>query len=95
MPGNVDAAALTVEQGAVSMRFSIEVDGKPFIPALYRQLAHWPVVLAWLADRTPSAVEARSPETATAPDLAAVTRTDAKLLKSFTSRAGFEPALPP
>jgi hypothetical protein len=26
------------------------VDGKPFLPALYRQIAHWPEVLAWLAE---------------------------------------------
>ena len=50
MPGNVDPAALTAEQRAVLMRFATEVDGTPFIPALYRQLAHWPAVLAWLAD---------------------------------------------
>jgi hypothetical protein len=32
------------------MRFATEVDGAPFIPALYRQLARFPVFLAWLAD---------------------------------------------
>ena len=26
------------------------MNGTSFIPALYRQLAHWPSVLAWLAD---------------------------------------------
>lgn len=50
MPGNVDPAALPTEQCAVLMRFATEVDGVPFIPALYRQLAHWPAVLAWLGD---------------------------------------------
>lgn len=50
MPGNVDPASLPPDQRAVLMRFATEVDGKPFIPALYRQLAHWPSVLAWLAD---------------------------------------------
>jgi len=50
MPGNVEPAALTTEQRAVLMRFATEVDGTPFIPALYRQLAHWPPLLAWLAD---------------------------------------------
>jgi hypothetical protein len=24
------------------------MDGKPFVPALYRQLAHWPAFLAWV-----------------------------------------------
>lgn len=50
MPGNVDAAALPDGPRAVLLRFATEVDGAPFIPALYRQIAHWPAVLAWLAD---------------------------------------------
>lgn len=50
MPGNVDPMALPDTQCAVLMRFATEVDGVPFIPALYRQIAHWPAVLAWLAD---------------------------------------------
>jgi hypothetical protein len=50
MPGNVGPAALSEEQSAVLMRFATTVDGTPFIPALYRQIAHWPPVLAWLAD---------------------------------------------
>lgn len=49
MPGNVDPLALPDDQRAVLMRFVTEMDGKPFIPALYRQLAHWPALLAWLA----------------------------------------------
>ena len=49
MPGNVDPNALPPEQRAVLMRFATEVAGTPFIPALYRQIAHWPPVLAWLA----------------------------------------------
>jgi hypothetical protein len=50
MPGNVDPGALPEAQRGVLMRLATEVDGVPFIPALYRQLAHWPAVLAWLAD---------------------------------------------
>jgi hypothetical protein len=50
MPGNVDPDALPAEQRGVLLRFATEVDGKPFIPALYRQIAHWPAVLGWLAD---------------------------------------------
>jgi hypothetical protein len=50
MPGNVDPAALPPEQRAVLMRFATEVDGAPFIPALYRQLARYPAFLEWLAD---------------------------------------------
>jgi hypothetical protein len=64
MPGNVDPAALTVEQREVLMRFATEVDGTPFIPALYRQIAHWPSMLSWLADELGPRFDA--PETATA-----------------------------
>lgn len=49
MPGNVDPAALPAQQRAVLLRFATEVGGTPFIPALYRQLAHFPPVLTWLA----------------------------------------------
>jgi hypothetical protein len=50
MPGNVDPNTLSPAHRAVLMRFATDVDGVPFIPALYRQLAHWPPLLAWLAD---------------------------------------------
>ncbi|HVY14974.1 MAG TPA: hypothetical protein VHB27_07095 [Rhodopila sp.] len=50
MPGNVAPDALPGDRRAVLMRFATEVDGEPFIPALYRQIAHFPSVLAWLAD---------------------------------------------
>jgi hypothetical protein len=50
MPGNVDPLALPETDRAVLMRFATRMDGKPFVPALYRQIAHWPAVLAWLAD---------------------------------------------
>ena len=43
------------------MRFATDVDGVPFIPALYRQIAHWPAVLAWLADELVPRLDA--PET--------------------------------
>lgn len=49
MPGNVDPAALPPDQRTVLMQLVTEMDGKPFIPALYRQLAHWPAFLAWVA----------------------------------------------
>ncbi len=49
MPGNADPVALPPDQRAVLMQLATEMDGKPFVPALYRQLAHWPSLLAWLA----------------------------------------------
>jgi len=62
MPGNVDPLALPDNQRAVLTRFATDMDGTPFIPALYRQLAHWPPVLAWLADEL--APRFGAPETA-------------------------------
>jgi hypothetical protein len=62
MPGNVDPDTLPADQRAVLMRFATEVDGRPFIPALYRQLAHFPPVLAWLAEAL--APRFATPETA-------------------------------
>lgn len=50
MPGNVDPAMLADSDRAVLLRFATELNGAPFIPALYRQIAHWPRILAWLAD---------------------------------------------
>jgi hypothetical protein len=64
MPGNVDPGGLTPTQRDVLMRFATEVDGKPFIPALYRQIAHWPAVLEWLANEL--APRFAAPETANA-----------------------------
>jgi hypothetical protein len=64
MRTNLDAASLPPDQQTVLMRFATQVDGKPFIPALYRQLAHWPTILAWLANELSSRFTA--PETMTA-----------------------------
>lgn len=61
MPGNVDPLTQDTSTRALLMRFVTEVDGKPFVPALYRQLAHWPGALAWLADEL--APRFGSPET--------------------------------
>jgi hypothetical protein len=62
MPGNVDPQTLPPDQRAILMRFATQVDGQPFIPALYRQLAHWPAFLGWLADEL--APRFTDPETA-------------------------------
>ena len=66
MPGNVDPEALPRDQRAVLMRFATEVDGAPFIPALYRQLARFPAFLAWLADELVPRLNAQETNTARA-----------------------------
>ena len=64
MPGNVDPDALPLDQRAVLMQLVTKMDGKPFVPALYRQLAHWPAFLAWVA--TELGPRFAAPETAKA-----------------------------
>lgn len=64
MPGNTEPAALPHAEREMLMRFVTLMDGKPFVPALYRQLAHFPPVLAWLAREL--APRFAAPETADA-----------------------------
>jgi hypothetical protein len=66
MPGNVDPAALPPAERAVLMRFATEVDGVPFIPAPYRQLAHWPALLKWLVAELEPRLQAPETEAARA-----------------------------
>jgi hypothetical protein len=88
MPGNIDPQTLTPDRNTVLMRFSTQVDGKPFIPALYRQLAHFPAFLAWLADEL--APRFAAPETATARnDFRAAAR------QAAPDIVGLLPGLPP
>ena len=47
-PAMVDPASLDADQRSVLMLFASEMDGKPFVPGLYRMLAHWPGLLAHL-----------------------------------------------
>jgi hypothetical protein len=48
-PPLVDPAKLDAAQRGVLMRFSTTSGGKPFVPGLYRMLAHWPGLLAHLS----------------------------------------------
>lgn len=48
-PPMVDTTRIAPELRAVLMRFATTTDGTPFVPGLYRMLAHWPALLAHLA----------------------------------------------
>ena len=48
-PALVDPAKLDAAQRGVLMRFATTSGGKPFVPGLYRMLAHWPGLLAHLS----------------------------------------------
>ncbi len=48
-PPLVDPAKLDAAQRGVLMQFATISGGKPFVPGLYRMLAHWPQLLAHLS----------------------------------------------
>jgi hypothetical protein len=48
LPALVDIEALPAERG-VLISLATPVDGRPFVPGLYRMLAHWPAFVAHLA----------------------------------------------
>lgn len=48
-PPLVDPAKLDPAQLGVLLRFATISGGKPFVPGLYRMLAHWPALLAHLS----------------------------------------------
>jgi len=64
LPAMVDMTALTVEARDALLRLGTDVGGVPFVPGLYRMLAHWPAYAAHLADQLPPLFGA--PETAAA-----------------------------
>jgi len=49
LPPLADMAALHHDLRATLMQLGNEVDGHPFVPGLYRMLAHWPAYLAHVA----------------------------------------------
>src|SRR5262245_54953923 len=49
LPPLVDPAGLPPDQRAVLLDLGTEVDGRPFVPGLYRMLANWPAYLAHVA----------------------------------------------
>jgi hypothetical protein len=48
-PEMVDLASLDPAARAATMLLASEMGGKPFVPGLYRMLAHWPGLMAHLA----------------------------------------------
>lgn len=91
MPGNADPAALPAKQREVLLRFATDVGGAPFIPALYRQLAHFPPVLAWLADELAPRFQASETEAARAAFQAAARTAAADIVVGLPSPAGPPP----
>ncbi len=52
-PDMVDLARLDPAARAATMWLASEMGGKPFVPGLYRMLAHWPGLMAHLATALP------------------------------------------
>jgi hypothetical protein len=48
-PPLVDLAALPAPERAILMSLATPVDGQPFVPGLYRMLAHWPALVDHVA----------------------------------------------
>lgn len=80
-PNLVDMSALDDAQRAVLMLFATETADGPFVPGLYRMLAHWPCLMAHLAVVLPP--RSRAPETHAAYE-ALRTRIDAAVPEIFT-----------
>jgi hypothetical protein len=49
LPSLLDPNALTPDEREVLFQFGTQVAGQPFVPGLYRMLAHWPAYLAHLS----------------------------------------------
>ena len=62
LPALADPAGLAPDHRAVLASLGTVVDGQPFVPGLYRMLAHWPAYLAYVA----SGVRPRFDDPATA-----------------------------
>ena len=91
LPALVDPAALTPDQRAVLMELGTEVGGRPFVPGLYRMLAHWPAYLAHVA----TVLRPRFDDPTTAASCRAVlARIDAEVPAVF-ARLPAAPASPP
>ena len=91
LPALVDPGALPPEPRAVLLELGTEVAGQPFVPGLYRMLAHWPAYLAHLA----TVLRPRFTDAATAECCRAVlARIDAAVPEAF-ARLPAPPASPP
>lgn len=64
LPSMIDAGAAPPDLQALLMQLANTVDGQPFVPGLYRMLAHWPAYLAHAA--TVLAPRFTDPETVSA-----------------------------
>lgn len=94
LPTLVDPAGLDPDQRAVVASLGTVVDGQPFVPGLYRMLAHWPAYLAHVA----SGLRPRFDDPATAlccrGVLARIDATIGPLFERLPPRAATPPAPP-
>jgi hypothetical protein len=63
-PPLVDVAALPPAERDVLLSLATPVDGQPFVPGLYRMLAHWPAFIAHVASALRPHFEAPATRTA-------------------------------
>jgi hypothetical protein len=63
-PAMIDSAAVSADLRDTLHLFATGMDGKPFIPGLYRTLGHWPAFLAHLATALPPKIASTQTQTA-------------------------------
>ena len=64
LPAMLDIKAAPDEIRAALLRLGTDFDGVPFVPGLYRILAHWPALIQKLADLLPALKNADETEAA-------------------------------
>lgn len=88
VPPTPDPAALPAPTRALLDRLATADGAVRFVPGLYRQLAHWPGLLAWVADALPPRLAAPAAQAAMAAMRAAAATAAAPILAAL-------PAAPP
>lgn len=85
LPAMIDVETLDKNAQAILLRLGTDVDGTPFVPGLYRILAHWPAYMAHLVEVLGPLATAPETDAARAALLAGI---DAAVMELF-------PQLPP
>jgi hypothetical protein len=92
LPAMLDIKAAPDEIRAALLRLGTDVDGVPFVPGLYRILAHWPALIQKLADLLPALKNADETEAAR---VELLRRIDGAVGEIFATLPAHAPALAP
>jgi len=92
-PAMIDVAALGRDAQAILLMLGTDVDGTPFVPGLYRILAHWPAYIAHLGEVLGPLATAPETNAARAALLAGIDRSVTDLFPQLPARPDL--AMPP